>query len=225
MSRFATRVSEDLQKECCAAMLNNNMILFGMRFHAQKVEGSQVSKMNKEAKRAKSSETAAHKSSLDVQDKPKVKGSNVDPPRERPSCGKCGSTLYFVTPLVARKFDVPLDVFIEPYSVYTPMGDSVSELKDLKLQLKDLLDQGFIQPRIRSWGSPVLFVKKKYRSLQMCIDYCQLNNVTIQNKYLLPRISDLYDQIQGSRYILVIDLRLGCQKLRVRGEDVPKTAF
>lgn len=73
MSRFATRVSEDLQKECCAAMLNNNMILFGMRFHAQKVEGSQVSKMNKEAKRAKSSETAAHKSSLDVQDKPKVK--------------------------------------------------------------------------------------------------------------------------------------------------------
>ena len=70
-----------------------------------------------------------------------------------------------------------------------------AELKELKAQLKDMLDKGFIQPSISSWGDPVLFVKKKDGSFRMCIDYCQLNKVTIKNKYPLPRIDDLFDQL------------------------------
>ena len=72
-----------------------------------------------------------------------------------------------------------------------------AKLKELKLQLKGLLDKGFIKPSISPWGSLVLFVKKKDVSLRMCIDYRQLNKVTIKNKYSLPRIDDLFDQLQG----------------------------
>jgi len=100
-----------------------------------------------------------------------------------------------------------------------------AELKELKAQLKDLLDKGFIQPSISPWGAPVLFVKKKDGSLRMCIDYRQLNKVTIKNKYPLPRIDDLFDQLQGASYFSKIDLRSGYHQLRVRGVDVPKTAF
>ncbi|KAH0734704.1 hypothetical protein KY285_010411 [Solanum tuberosum] len=99
------------------------------------------------------------------------------------------------------------------------------ELKELKEQLKDLLDKGFIQPSISPWGAPVLFVKKKDGSLRMCIDYRQLNKVTIKNKYPLPRIEDLFDQLQGASYFSKIDLRSGYHQLRVRGVDIPKTSF
>ena len=75
-----------------------------------------------------------------------------------------------------------------------------AELKELKAQLKDLLDKGFIRPSISPWGSPVLFVKKKDGSLRMCIDYHQLNKVTIKNKYPLPQIYNLFDQLQGASY-------------------------
>ena len=100
-----------------------------------------------------------------------------------------------------------------------------TELKELKAQLKDLLDKGFIRPSISPWGASALFVKKKDGFLRMCIDYRQLNKVSIKNKYPLPQIDDLFDQLQGASYFSKIDLRSGYHQLRVRGEDVPKTAF
>ncbi|WMV25807.1 hypothetical protein MTR67_019192 [Solanum verrucosum] len=93
------------------------------------------------------------------------------------------------------------------------------------LKLKDLLDKGFIRPSISPWGAPVLFVKKKDGSLRMCIDYRQLNKVTIKNKYPIPRIDDLFDQLQGASHFSKIDLRSGYHQLRVRDSDIPKTAF
>ena len=78
---------------------------------------------------------------------------------------------------------------------------------------------------ISPWRAPVLFVKKKYGSLRLCIDYRQLNKVTILNQYPLPRINELFDQLQGSRVYSKIDLRLGYHQLRVKEGDVPKTAF
>ena len=102
---------------------------------------------------------------------------------------------------------------------------SPADMKELKFQIKDLLDKGFIQPSISPWGSPVLFIKKKDVSLRMCIDYRQLNMITIKNKYPLPRIDDLFDQLQGASYFSKIDLRSGYHQLRVSGEVVPKIAF
>ena len=99
------------------------------------------------------------------------------------------------------------------------------ELKELKAQLKDLLDKGFISPSISPWGAPDLFVKKKNGSLRMFIDYHQLNKATIKNKYPLPQIDDLIDQLQWARYFSKIGLRLGYHQLRVRGEDIPTMVF
>ena len=82
-----------------------------------------------------------------------------------------------------------------------------AELKELKLQLKDLLDKGFIQPSISLWGTPVLFVKKNNGTLRMCIDYRQLKKVTIKNKYPPSRIDDLFDQLQGSSFFSKVDLQ------------------
>ena len=102
---------------------------------------------------------------------------------------------------------------------------SQAELKELKKQLKDLLDKGFIRPSISPWSAPVLFVKKKDGSFRMCIDYRQLNKVTIKNKYPIPRIDDLFDQLQGVIHFSKIDLRSGYHHLRVRDSDIPKIAF
>ena len=102
---------------------------------------------------------------------------------------------------------------------------ALDELNELKAQLKDLLDKGFIRPSISPWSALVLFVKKKDGSLRMCIDYCQLNKVTIKNKHPLPRIDNLFDQLQGARYFFKIHLRSGYHQHRVRGEDIPKMAF
>ena len=99
------------------------------------------------------------------------------------------------------------------------------ELKELQLQLQELLDKGFIRPSSSPWGAPVLFVKKKDGSLRLCIDYRQLNKATIRNRYPLPRIDDLFDQLQGARCFSKIDLRSGYHQLKIRQEDVPKTAF
>ena len=98
------------------------------------------------------------------------------------------------------------------------------ELKELKEQLRDLLEKGFIRPSTSPWGAPVLFVRKKDGSLRMCIDYRQLNKVTIKNRYPLPRIDDLFDQ-QGAKCFSKIDLRSGYHQVRVRETDIPKTAF
>ncbi|GJT56524.1 putative reverse transcriptase domain-containing protein [Tanacetum coccineum] len=100
-----------------------------------------------------------------------------------------------------------------------------SEMKELSEQLKELSDKGFIRPSSSPWGAPVLFVKKKDRSFRMCIDYRELNKLTVKNRYPLPRIDDLFDQLQGSSVYSKIDLRSGYHQLRVRKEDIPKTAF
>ena len=88
-----------------------------------------------------------------------------------------------------------------------------------------MLEQGFIQPSVSPWGAPVLFVKKKDGSLRMCIDYRMLNSVIVKNKYLLPRIDDLFDQLQSARVFSKIDLRSGYYQLRIREQDVHKTTF
>ena len=106
-----------------------------------------------------------------------------------------------------------------PYRMAPP------ELKKLKTQLHELLDKGFIRPSVSPWGAPVLFVKKKYDTLQMCIDYRKINKVTVKNKYLLPRIKDLFYQLKGASVFLKIDLRLGYYQLRVKEVSVPKIAF
>ena len=102
---------------------------------------------------------------------------------------------------------------------------ALAELKELKLQLKDLTDMGFIQSSISPWGAPVLFVKKNDGTLRMCIDYRQLNKVTIKNKYPLPRIHDLFDHLQASSFFSKIDLRSRYHQLKVRDRGIPKTAF
>ncbi|GKC15159.1 putative reverse transcriptase domain-containing protein, partial [Tanacetum coccineum] len=106
------------------------------------------------------------------------------------------------------------------------MDDSRLKIKkELSNQLQELTDRGFIRPSTSPWGAPVLFVKKKDGSFRMCIDYRELNKLTIKNRYPLPRIDDLFDQLQGSSVYSKIDLRSGYHQLRVREEDIPKTAF
>ena len=85
------------------------------------------------------------------------------------------------------------------------------------------MSKGFIRPSTSPWGAPVLFVKKKDGTLRLCIDYRKLNRVTVKNKYPLPRIDDLFDQLKGAKYFSKIDLRTGYHQLRIREEDVPKS--
>ncbi|GJU50846.1 putative reverse transcriptase domain-containing protein [Tanacetum coccineum] len=99
------------------------------------------------------------------------------------------------------------------------------KMQELSNQLQELADRGFIRPSTSPWGAPVLFVKKKDGSFRMCIDYQELNKLTVKNRYPLPRIDDLFDQLQGSSVYSKIDLRSGYHQLRVRDEDIPKTAF
>ncbi|GJX41034.1 putative reverse transcriptase domain-containing protein [Tanacetum coccineum] len=100
-----------------------------------------------------------------------------------------------------------------------------SEMQELSDQLQELADRGFIRPSTSPWGAHVLFVKNKGRSFRMCIDYRELNKLTVKNRYSLPKIDDLFDQLQGSSVYSKIDLRSGYHQLRVRDEDIPKTAF
>jgi len=100
-----------------------------------------------------------------------------------------------------------------------------NELTELKNQLKELLDKGFIRPSSSEWGCPALFVKKKYQSLCMCMDYSPLNAVTIKNKYPLPRIDILFDQLSKAKVFSKIDLRSGYHQIKIRPQDIPKTAF
>ncbi|GJU11910.1 putative reverse transcriptase domain-containing protein [Tanacetum coccineum] len=100
-----------------------------------------------------------------------------------------------------------------------------SKIQELSKQLQVLQDKGFIRPSHSSWGAPALFVKKKYGSFRMCIDYQELNKLTIKNHYPLPRIDDLFDQLQGLRYFFKIDLCFGYHQLRVHEANILKTAF
>ncbi|GJW03985.1 putative nucleotidyltransferase, ribonuclease H [Tanacetum coccineum] len=109
--------------------------------------------------------------------------------------------------------------------VRSPYRLAPSEMLELSNQLKELQEKGFIRPSHSPWGAPVLFVKKKDGSMRMCIDYRELNKLTIKNRYPLPRINDLFDQLQGACCFSKIDLRSRYHQLRVREEDIPKTAF
>jgi ribonuclease HI len=106
-----------------------------------------------------------------------------------------------------------------PYRMAAP------ELAELKKQLRELQRSGFIRPSSSPWGAPVLFVEKKDKSLRMCVDYRSLNEVTIKNKYPLPRIDELFDQLKEAKYFSKVDLRLGYHQLKIRESDIPKTAF
>lgn len=111
-----------------------------------------------------------------------------------------------------------------PISI-APYRMAPAELKELKAQLDEMLTKGFIRPSTSPWGAPVLFVRKKDGSLRLCIDYRQLNKLTIKNKYPLPRIDDLFDQLRGAVYFSKIDLRSRYHQLKIKESDIPKTAF
>ncbi|KAH0709266.1 hypothetical protein KY284_010693 [Solanum tuberosum] len=121
-------------------------------------------------------------------------------------------------------FCIDLEPSTRPISI-PPYRRAPSELRKLKAQIQELLDKGFILPSASTWGALVLFVKKKDGSMRMSIDYQQLNRVTIRSKYLLPRIDDLFDQLQGASVFSKIDLRSCYHQLKIRPEDVPKTTF
>lgn len=106
-----------------------------------------------------------------------------------------------------------------------PYRMAVEELKELKKQLTELQEAGYIRPSSSPWGAPVLFVQKKDGSQRMCVDYRSLNDVTVKNKYPLPRIEDLFDQMRGARVFSKIDLRSGYHQMKIRPSDIPKTAF
>jgi hypothetical protein len=107
----------------------------------------------------------------------------------------------------------------------TPYRMSTPELVELKLQLKEMMDKGYIQPSVSPWGAPVLFVKNKDGTLRLCIDYRQLNKVTVKNKYPLPRINDLFDQLGGASIFSNIDLISGYHQVQIKDEEIHKTAF
>jgi hypothetical protein len=106
-----------------------------------------------------------------------------------------------------------------------PYRMGVDELEELKKQIKELRDKCFIRPSSSPWGAPVIFVDKKYDTQRMCVDYRSLNEVTIKNKYPLPRIDDLFDQLRDACVFSKIDLRSGYHQLKIRASDIPKTAF
>jgi hypothetical protein len=101
----------------------------------------------------------------------------------------------------------------------------VKDLIELKKQIEELLEKGFIRPSSSPWGAPVLFVNKKDGSRRMCVDYRSLNEVTINNKYPLPRIEDLFDQMRGAKVFLKIDLISSYHQLKIQTKDIPKTTF
>ena len=121
-------------------------------------------------------------------------------------------------------FGIELHPGISPISM-TPHRMAPVELQELRVQLKELLDKRFIRPSTSPWGAPVLFAKKKGKTLRLCIDYRQLNRVAIKNRYPLLRINDLFDQLRGARAYFRIDLRTSYHQLRVRETYIPKTAF
>jgi hypothetical protein len=102
---------------------------------------------------------------------------------------------------------------------------SPMEMKELKIQLQGLLEKGYICPSTSPWGCSVLFVEKKNKELHLCVDYRPLNAVTIKNKYPLPRIGILFDQLAGAQVFSKIDLHFGYHQIKICAEDIPKTAF
>ena len=125
-----------------------------------------------------------------------------------------------------REIEFAIDVVpgATPASI-TPYRMAPVELKELKLQLQEWLEKGFIHPSVSPWGAPVLLVKKKDSTLWLCVDYRQLNKMTVKNKYPLPMIDDLFDQLKGASVFSKIDLRYGYHQLRIKNADLNKMTF
>ncbi|KAK8510296.1 hypothetical protein V6N12_073367 [Hibiscus sabdariffa] len=159
-----------------------------------------------------------------------VMNPNMGEARPRDIRTVCDFPEVFPEELSGLPPDREVEFVIETHADAAPVSISPyrmapKELKELKTQLQELLDRGFIRPSTSPWGAPVLFVKKKDESLRMCIDYRQLNKMTVKNKYPLPRIDDLFDQLRGASVFSKIDLRSGYYQLKVREQDVLKTVF
>jgi hypothetical protein len=127
-------------------------------------------------------------------------------------------------PKRAIEFKIELQLGTAPIAK-APYKMSPVELADLKIQLQDLLDKGFIQPSLSPWGCPALFVPKKDKECRLCVDYRPLNAVTIKNKYPLPCIDILFDQLVGAQVFSKIDLCSGYHQIRIHDEDISKIAF
>ena len=125
-----------------------------------------------------------------------------------------------------RSFDhpIPLVEGAQPF-FHSTYRMSPAELDELKKQLADLLERGFIQPSSSPYGSPILFVRKKDGTLRFCVDYRALNKLTVKNRYALPRVEELFDRLQGAKVYSKLDLESGYWQVRIREEDVPKSAF
>jgi hypothetical protein len=124
--------------------------------------------------------------------------------------------------------DIEYEIELKPGTapIYkTPVRMTTPELADLNEHIKELLEKGFIHPSSSPWGAPMIFVPKKDGTHRLCVHYHAMNEVTIKNKYLLPRIDDLFDQLCGACVFSKIDLRSGYYQLKVRECDIPKTAF
>ena len=125
-----------------------------------------------------------------------------------------------------RELDFSIGIYLGTNpTLVAPYIMAPIELKELKMQLEELLEKGFIRLSTSPWGAPILFVKKKYGTLILCIDYRKLNRVTMKHKYPILRIDDLFYQLKRARYFSKINLKTGYHQLRVREEDVPKTTF
>jgi hypothetical protein len=122
------------------------------------------------------------------------------------------------------EFTIELQPGMTPISK-RPYKMTPKDLAELKVQLKELLDKGCIRSSSSSWGCPALFVKKKDQSLRLCVDYWPLNAVTIKNKYPLPRINILFDQLADAKVFSKVNLYLGYHQIKIHLEDIPKTAF
>ncbi|GKA80067.1 putative reverse transcriptase domain-containing protein [Tanacetum coccineum] len=159
-------------------------------------------------------------------------GGNGNAPTKVYAVGRAGINLdsNIVTDLPGlpptRKVEFQIDLIPGAAPVArAPYQLAMPDMKELSNQLKELSDKGFIRPCSSLWGASILFVKKKDGSFRMCIDYRELNKLTMKNRYPLPRIDDLFDPLQGSNVYSKIDLRSGYHQLQVREEDILKTTF
>jgi hypothetical protein len=158
-----------------------------------------------------------------VQAKPEVRVKLED----IPVVCNCPDVFSEITGLLLdREVEFSIDLIRGTQPIHkAPYHMASTELSELKEQLQELLDRGFIRPSVSPWGALVLFVKKKGGFMRMCIEYHELNMVTVKNKYPLPRIDDLFDQLKGASVFSKIDLLSGYHQLRVREEDIPKIAI
>jgi hypothetical protein len=131
-------------------------------------------------------------------------------------------------PRLPQKRDIDFSIYLTPRAApmsKTPYRMSTLELKELQMKLVELLKNGYICPSVSPWGAPILFVKKKYGTLRLCIDFRQLNKVTVKNKYPLPRIDDIFDQLKDSKMFSKIDRISRYHQVRIKEEDINKTTF